>query len=136
MIYKVEVGGKIYEVEVEEVGANLYQVKVNGKTALIEVRPKIEVKTISIETPSEKIAEKVVKAEKVEGKVIKAPMNGIVTKIFVKVGDEIKEGDIVAVIEAMKMENPIKASISGKVVEILVKVGDKVLKDSPIIRLG
>lgn len=139
MIYRVEFQGKIYEVEVEEVGANFFRVKVNGKSAVIELKPKLEVKTSVAEAKVEKRVEKteaVKEAVKVEGKVIRAPMNGMVTRILVKVGDEVKEGDTVAVIEAMKMENPIKATISGKVVEVLVKVGDKVVKDAPLIRLG
>ncbi|MCS7119194.1 MAG: biotin/lipoyl-containing protein [Archaeoglobaceae archaeon] len=136
MIYRVEFGKKVYEVEIEEVGANLFKVKVNGKTALVEMKPKVEVKSIGVEPPKEKKVEKVERVEKIEGKVIKAPMNGMITKIFLKVGDEVKEGDTVAVIEAMKMENPIKSTMSGKVVEILVNVGDKVTKDSPLIRLG
>lgn len=137
MIYRAEFGGRVYEVEVEEVGANLFQVKIDGKTALIEVKPKIEVKIEVAERKERKErVEKIEKVEKIEGKVIKSPMNGMVTKILVKVGDEIKEGDTVAVIEAMKMENPIKATVGGKVVEIFVKVGDKVVKDAPLIRLG
>lgn len=137
MIYKAEFGGRVYEVEVEEVGVNLFQVKINGKTVLLEVKPKIEVRAEAVkrEEKVERI-ERVERVEKIEGKVIKAPMNGMVTKILVKVGDEVKEGDTVAVIEAMKMENPIKANVSGKVVQIFVKAGDKVVKDAPLIRLG
>lgn len=134
MIYRVEFQGKVYEVEVEDIGANLFRVKVNGKTAVLELKPKLEVQSVVAEAKMEK---KIERAEvRVEGKVIRAPMNGMVTKILVKVGDDVKEGDTVAVIEAMKMENPIKATTSGKVIEILVKVGDKVVKDAPLIRLG
>lgn len=136
MIYKVEFQGKVYEVEVEDVGANVFRVKVNGKTAILEVKPKLEVKSFATEVaPVERKVEKL-EITKVEGKVIKAPMNGMITQVLVKVGDEVKEGDTVAVIEAMKMENPIKATVSGKVVEIFVKVGDKVVKDAPLIKLG
>ncbi|MFN3384208.1 MAG: biotin/lipoyl-containing protein [Archaeoglobaceae archaeon] len=136
MIYKVEFQGKVYEVEVEDIGANLFRVKINEKTAILEVKPKLEVKSVTAEVAP--VVRKVEKAEavKVEGKVIKAPMNGMITQVLVKVGDEVKEGDTVAVIEAMKMENPIKATTSGRVVEILVKVGDKVVKDAPLIKLG
>uniref|UniRef100_A0A7J3M146 Biotin/lipoyl-binding protein n=1 Tax=Archaeoglobus fulgidus TaxID=2234 RepID=A0A7J3M146_ARCFL len=135
MIYKVEFQGRVYEVEVEDVGANVFKVRINGKTAILEVKPKLEVKSTVGETTTVKKVEKV-KVAKVEGRVISAPMNGTVMQILVKPGDEVKEGDIVAVIEAMKMENPIKAMMSGKVVEILVKVGDKVAKEAPLIKLG
>jgi pyruvate carboxylase subunit B len=53
-------------------------------------------------------------------------MQGILLKINVKEGDEIKEGDVVAVIEAMKMENEIVAPYPGAVEEIYVSEGDTV----------
>ncbi|MCQ4152672.1 MAG: biotin/lipoyl-binding protein [Archaeoglobales archaeon] len=137
MKYRVEIDGKVYFVEVEETGIYEFKVTVNGKTAIFEVRPKVEVKAVKEEIKTEIKEKEERKVErKLEGKVIKAPMNGVVTKILVKVGDDVKEGDTVAVIEAMKMENPIKSPFSGKVLEVLVKVGDKVSKESPLIRLG
>ncbi|MCS7143799.1 MAG: biotin/lipoyl-binding protein [Archaeoglobaceae archaeon] len=135
MKYKVEVGGKIYEVEVEEVGINEFKVSVNGKTAIFEMKLKTEVKeTREEKKPGIRVEKR--EEKRIEGKFIKAPMNGVVTKIMIKVGDEVKEGDTIMTIEAMKMENPIKAPFSGKVLEILVKVGDKVSKDSPLVSLG
>jgi len=136
--YTVEVNGKVYVVEVEELGLNEFRVSVNGKTAILEVKPRVEAKALreekKVEEKREKKEEK--KAEGVEGKLIKAPMNGLITKVLVKVGEEVKEGDTVVVIEAMKMENPIKTPFGGKVLEIFVKEGDKVSKDSPLVRLG
>jgi biotin carboxyl carrier protein len=135
--YRVEIDGKVYFVEVEETDIYEFKVTVNGKTVIFEVRPKVEVKAVKEEIKTEIKEKEERKVErKLEGKVIKAPMNGVVTKILVKVGDDVKEGEIVAVIEAMKMENPIKSPFSGKVLEVLVKVGDKVSKESPLIRLG
>lgn len=138
MKYVVSVGGKSYEVEVKEIGFNRFEVSVNGKRAVIELRVKTELAKAKTEVERvERERPKVEEAKpvKVEGKVITAPMNGIVTKIMVKPGDEVKEGDTVAVIEAMKMENPISAPFGGVVEEVLVKEGDKVVKDAPLIRL-
>ncbi|MET1123922.1 MAG: biotin/lipoyl-containing protein [Archaeoglobaceae archaeon] len=134
MRYEVVVGENRYEVEVEEVSPNVFKVSVNGKTAIVEMKPKVEV---------EKVVEKAVAVEvkeakkpvKVEGKVITSPMNGIVTKVLVKPGDEVKTGDTVAVIEAMKMENPISSPFDGVVEEVFVKEGDKVSKGDPLLRL-
>lgn len=136
MKYRVEIGGKSYEVEVEEIGINEFKVTVNGKTAIFELKPKTEVKETKETEKREVKKEEKISEPKIEGKVVKAPMNGMVTKIVVKVGDEVKEGDTLVVIEAMKMENPIKAPFGGKVLEIFVKVGDKVSKDAPLLRLG
>ena len=65
----------------------------------------------------------------VNGTAIVAPMPGLVISYSVKVGDEVKEGDIVAVIEAMKMAIDLPATSKGKVKEIKFKAGDHVERD-------
>lgn len=64
---------------------------------------------------------------------LKAPMPGLVLKVLVKEGDEIKKGDNLLVLEAMKMENIIKASADAKVKAIKVKATDKVEKNQLLI---
>ncbi len=58
-----------------------------------------------------------------------SPMQGMIVKLKVKVGDNVEEGDTVAVLEAMKMENDIKTDQSGQVVDLIVSEGDTVEKD-------
>ncbi|MFV2041415.1 MAG: biotin/lipoyl-containing protein, partial [Candidatus Hydrothermarchaeales archaeon] len=70
--------------------------------------------------------------EGVEG-AIASSMQGILLKISVREGDEISEGDVVAVIEAMKMENEIVAPYSGTVEEIFVSEGDTVISGDIIM---
>jgi biotin carboxyl carrier protein len=60
---------------------------------------------------------------------LKAPMPGMVLKVLVKEGDEVKKGDSLLVLEAMKMENLLKAQGNGKVKAIKIKPGDKVEKN-------
>lgn len=67
------------------------------------------------------------------GGIIKAAMPGTVMTIKVKVGDEVKEGDVILTLETMKMENPIKASRSGKIKEIKVQPGKFVNVGDPLI---
>jgi biotin carboxyl carrier protein len=57
----------------------------------------------------------------------------VVTEIKVAVGDEVKEGDTVVVLEAMKMANNLDAEKSGKITAILVNVGDSVMEDTPLV---
>ena len=64
---------------------------------------------------------------------LKAPLPGVITDIKVAVGDEVKVGDTVVVLEAMKMANNLDAEKAGKVTAILVKVGDSVMEDSPLV---
>ena len=60
-------------------------------------------------------------------------MQGMIVKLKVKVGDNVEEGDTVAVLEAMKMENDVKTDRSGKVTEILISEGDTVEKGSVLM---
>ncbi|HTB32615.1 MAG TPA: acetyl-CoA carboxylase biotin carboxyl carrier protein subunit [Bacteroidia bacterium] len=66
---------------------------------------------------------------------IKAPMPGLVLNIKVKEGDEVKKGDGLLVLEAMKMENLIKAQSDGKVKKIYITTGAKVEKNQPLIEM-
>lgn len=68
-------------------------------------------------------------------KEIKAPMPGLVLKIVAKEGDELKKGDNLLVLEAMKMENMIKAPADIKIKKIMVKEGDKVDKNQILLSL-
>lgn len=70
----------------------------------------------------------------VEGKqTINAPMPGKIVKIFVKVGDEVTEGQGLVVVEAMKMENELKSPKAGKVTEVLAKEGSAVENGAPLV---
>jgi biotin carboxyl carrier protein len=60
------------------------------------------------------------------GASVTAPMPGSVMEVKVKVGDNVKDGDVLVVLEAMKMENEITAPSSGKIKSINVKKGDTV----------
>jgi biotin carboxyl carrier protein len=69
-----------------------------------------------------------------EGKqVINAPMPGKVVKVLVKLGDEVKEGQGLVVVEAMKMENELKSPKAGKVVELLAKEGSTVENNAKLV---
>jgi len=65
-----------------------------------------------------------------------APLPGAILKVLVSVGDDVTEGQTVAVMEAMKMENEIEAPFAGKVSKIAVKEGDTILENALIMRIG
>ena len=65
-----------------------------------------------------------------------SPMPGKVIKVNVKEGDDVKEGDVLCVVEAMKMENNIKAMTSAKVAKVFVAEGDKVDVKNILIELS
>ena len=67
---------------------------------------------------------------------ITAPLPGTITEIKVKVGDTVKNGDTVVVLEAMKMQNNIEAESNGTVTAILVNKGDTVMEGDALMTIG
>ena len=64
--------------------------------------------------------------------VVEVPITGKIISVESKVGDTVKEGDVLCFIESMKMENPILAPVGGKVTQIDVKVGEVVEAGKPL----
>ncbi|OYT35197.1 acetyl-CoA carboxylase biotin carboxyl carrier protein subunit [Archaeoglobales archaeon ex4484_92] len=134
MKYMVEIFGKKFEVEVKRESGSTFEVIVNGKRALVEISRKLPVAKVKAEEPVKKKVEerKVVEAK---GKIISAPMAGVVTKLLKKEGEHVDEGEVVLVIEAMKMENPISSPHSGRITKIFVNEGDKVGSGDPLLSI-
>jgi len=134
MKYEVVVEGRKYEVELEEIEPNVFSVSVQGKKARISVlEAGIGVEKVVEAVPKPEAQPLEVKEEKViskkvegEGTPITVAMAGTITKILKNEGDEVREGEDILILEAMKMENSISSPKSGKITKILVKAGDKV----------
>jgi pyruvate carboxylase subunit B len=73
---------------------------------------------------------------KPSGNTVMAPMQGLIVKIPVKSGDDVKLGDVVAVLEAMKMQNDIVTTFAGKVRDVYVSEGQVVTPNQPLIAIG
>ncbi|WMM25428.1 DUF2118 domain-containing protein [Tissierella sp. MB52-C2] len=127
--FMINVNGNSYEVEVEEVGvSNTSQRPVASSAPSASSAPKT--------APAPKVAPKEEKKEVVVSagqEVVEAPMPGNIWKIEVKEGDTVKAGDILLILEAMKMENEILAPRDGVVASInttqgaTVNTGDKLV---------
>jgi oxaloacetate decarboxylase alpha subunit len=70
------------------------------------------------------------------GQAINAPLAGNVFKVLVGPGDQVSNGDVVIILEAMKMETEIRSAFDGTVSAVLVKEGDGVTNGQPLIELG
>ena len=70
------------------------------------------------------------------GNVVSAPLNGKITQVLVKAGDQVAAGDTVVMLEAMKMENSITAETAGTVKSVLVNVGDQVDGGQALVELS
>ena len=69
------------------------------------------------------------------GPVLESPLQGSIFKVEVEKGAEVAEGDLICVIEAMKMENEITAHKAGKITDLMVKVGDAVASGDPLAKI-
>jgi biotin carboxyl carrier protein len=67
--------------------------------------------------------------------ILRAPMPGLVVKVPIKEGDEIKKGDVLVILESMKMQNELKSPRDGKVVRVQVGEGDSVEQRQPMVGL-
>lgn len=137
--FKYTINGKTYEVEIEDINesTNIANVKVNGESFEVgmEKPAEEEEKKVVLGKPAAESSDDApVSAGNVNtANAVKAPLPGTITAINVKVGDEVKAGDAVVVLEAMKMANNIEAEKDGKVTAICVKVGQSVMEDAPLV---
>ena len=115
-------------------GTETYTVAVNGKSYEVVVTPGGAVKSMTSAAPATvpNPAQTAAKA----GTPITAPLAGTIFKILVKEGQAIAEGDVVVILEAMKMETEIRAPGSGSVISIVVKEGDAVQVGTTLLMLG
>lgn len=108
----------------------IYKIKVNGKTYRVELEAIDEVSSEKPVEPKEKEEKKAEPAPKnapvAEGRQVESPIQGNVINIKVKPGDQVKKGDSLLVIEAMKLENDVVSPFDGEVAEILVSKGQNV----------
>lgn len=135
--FDFSVSGNKYNVEVKDFEDSIATVSVNGTVYEVEVHQ--EKKVIS-KTP--KLVRKAVTRKPGEGAVpqkatgagaMKAPLPGNIFRIDVAVGDSVSKGDVLLVMEAMKMENNVLAEKDGVVKEIKVGLGDAVLQNDILI---
>ena len=117
MIYTVTINDKQYEVEVEKGKANLIRttpVATQAAPAVAAPQTAPAASVAAPATPADAIA---------SGSRIDAPMPGTILSVKVAVGDKVKEGTLLVILEAMKMENEIYAPCDGTVAQILTTKG-------------
>ena len=114
-VYKVKVKGKVYEVELEAV---------TEAPGSIAAAPKAEAAPAAPAAPAG------------EGVALKAPMQGTILAVKVAAGDAVKKGQVVAILEAMKLENEIVANADGVVQQVLVSKGQTVNNQQTLLIIG
>lgn len=136
-IYRIN--GQEYIVAVNKMEGDLAEVAVNGTNYKVELvnndeevslvtRPAAKAAPAATAPKATTVTSSASKPAGGGAGAVKSPLPGIVIGIQVNVGDEVKKGQTVAMLEAMKMENAIQAPIDGKVASISVNPGDSVLE--------
>lgn len=123
--FNITVNGKTYEVDVEEVGAAA------PAAAPVQKAAPAPAAAPKAAAPAAKKSAPVAGATQVT-----APMPGTIVSVKVNVGDTVKKGDLVAILEAMKMENEIFAGVDGKVAGVSVAAGDAVQSGDVLVSIA
>lgn len=155
--YNFRINGHDYQVDVNSVEGGIADVTVNGTDYKVELADAVPApaqqaarpapQTVSTgapavtpqaTAPAAQTAAQTTTASAPQGKgeVVTAPLPGVILDIKVKVGDAVKAGQTVAVLEAMKMENEIESTASGTVTAVNAGKGDSVLEGAAIITIG
>ncbi len=130
--YRITVNGVAYDVTVEEMGATAPAVApapVAAPAPVVAPTPAAAPAAAPAATPAPA-------AVPAGGEPVKAPMPGTIVRVNVKVGDAVKKGDVLVVLEAMKMENDICAPTDGTVAAVAVSQGASVAADEVLVTLG
>ena len=139
--YKFKIGGKEYNVTVNPKEGKFFDVTVNGATY------EVESENAPVAAPAPQPAAAPVQAAPVTqaapaakpagaGEKVASPLPGVIIEISVKEGQQVKAGQKVAILEAMKMENEIPAPKDGTITDIHVHKGDTLQEGDPVVTIA
>ena len=133
--YKYKINGNLYNVAIGDIEDNSAHVEVNGThyTVEMEKKPKAAPAPKPVVRPAVKPAAAPAARPAAAKSGVKSPLPGVILDIKVNVGDEVKKGQTVIILEAMKMENSINADKDGKVTAINVSKGESVLEGTDLV---
>ena len=149
--YKYTINGNEYNVAITNVEGNMADVEVNGLVYHVQMEKSIKRQTVKVSKPiavakaspenpaSPPSAPKAPLSKPVTNTVagaVKSPLPGVILDINVKVGDTVKSGQKLLILEAMKMENVINSDRDGTITEVCVSKGDSVLEGANLVIVG
>lgn len=149
--YKYTINGADYDVTIDSLNGNKAKVIVNGMSFDVEMQGTLNESDLpdapaadASAAPAAPKAAAPAAAPKAaapaaapgKGTPVKAPLPGVVTAINVNVGQKVKKGETVVVLEAMKMENNIAAECDGTVTSVCVAQGDSVMEGTVLVTVG
>ena len=140
--YKYKINGNLYKVAIGDIEGNIAHVEVNGTHYKVEmeeapkpkptvIKPVVRQASTTPAAPTTQVAKPAVASSGKSG--VKSPLPGVILDIKVNVGDTVKKGQVVVILEAMKMENNINADRDGKITASNVNKGDSVLEGTDLV---
>ena len=136
--FKYIINGNTYNVVIDRIEDTIAEVEVNGTPYRVEMSKPTQKQVVTISRPAQTdlppLAPPPLAA--VVASALRSPLPGIILDITCKVGDTVKKGQKLMVLEAMKMENAINANHDGVIKEIKVNNGDSVLEGAELVIIG
>ena len=137
--YKYKINGNLFNVTIGDIEENIAHVEVNGTPYTVEMektpkaKPVIKpvVRPAAPAAPATPVVKPAAASSGKSG--VKSPLPGVILEVKVKVGDVVKRGQVIVILEAMKMENNINADRDGKITAINVNKGDSVLEGTDLV---
>ncbi|HRZ96769.1 MAG TPA: biotin/lipoyl-binding protein [Paludibacter sp.] len=144
--FDFNINGDDYQVHIKSVEGDTAELEVNGTPYSVKIKQEIKTsktpilvrKEVSTKQGDKRVLENlspVSSGSKPSSKAIKSPLPGSVFKVLVSEGDTFKDGDILMVVESMKMENNILAERNGKILKICAHAGSAVLQDAVLFEV-
>jgi len=131
--FKYTINGNVYKVVINRIEDTIADVEVNGTPYKVEMNKPTKKQVVTIKRPAQAVVTPIARPQVAsEAGALRSPLPGVILEIKCKVGDTVKRGQKVLVLEAMKMENAINADRDGVIKELKVNKGDSVLEGAEL----
>ena len=140
--FKYTINGNVYKVHINSVVDDIADVEVNGTPYHVKMEKPAKKQIVTLKRPAQ--APTTASGAPVVTRpatsstpgAVRTPLPGVILQIKCNVGDTVKRGQTLIILEAMKMENNINADRDGKIIEIKVNKGDSVLEGADLVVIG
>jgi biotin carboxyl carrier protein len=133
--FKYTINGNVYKVVINRIEDTIADVEVNGTPYKVEMNKPTKKQVVTINRPAQTTVAPVARPQSTSSakSALRSPLPGVILDIHCKVGDSVKKGQKLLVLEAMKMENVINSDKDGVVKEVKVNKGDSVLEGADLV---
>lgn len=133
--FKYTINGNVYKVVINSIEDTIADVEVNGTPYKVEMNKPTQKQVVTIKRPAQAAVAPIARPQQMSSGpgALRSPLPGVILDMHCKVGDSVKKGQKILVLEAMKMENVINADRDGVIKEIKVNKGDSVLEGADLV---